>query len=130
MGTLFITAKIDKCIAVAGDCFPSILEQCFKLCKVLDNDDTGNLPASHGGKQGTVVIRQCDIGKFVQHECHMNRQSAAAVKVSLIVQLLKDLCIEHSYDKVVGLVRIWNDTEKSCLCFTVPVHTDTQLRKF
>ena len=69
-----------------------------------DNDDTGNFPASHGGQQGAIVIRQCDIGKFVQHESHMDRKPATAVKICLIIKFLKDLCVEKPNDKVVGFV--------------------------
>ena len=85
MGTLLIATQINKRVAVSGYRLPGILEQRFKLREILDDDNAADLPASHGGKQGTKIIRQCHIRKLVQHKGHMNRQPPAVLKVGLIV---------------------------------------------
>ena len=49
MGTLFVTAQVQKFIAVTHNAFPLFLKQSLQLCKVLNDDGNGNLAASHGG---------------------------------------------------------------------------------
>ena len=59
----------------------------------------------------------------------MDREPPAAVEVCLIVKLLKNLCIKHSDNEVVGLVGIRNDAEQRCFCLPVPVHANAKFRK-
>ena len=111
MGTLFVTAQVQKLIAVAHNTFPLLLKQSLQLRKVLNDDGNGNLTASHGGQELIKLIRQSDIGKLVHDKMHMHGQSAAVNGVGLIVELLKQLGIKHTHDEIEGAIVIGNHGE-------------------
>ena len=54
----FIAAQIEQCVAVAGHVFPTVLEQLFELCHVLDHDVDRNFTAAAGGQDTLKVLRQ------------------------------------------------------------------------
>lgn len=108
MGTLLVTAQVQKLVAVTHDALPLLLKQSLQLRKILNDDGDGNLAASHGGQELIKLIRQSDIGKLVHDKMHMHGQSAAVNGVGLIVELLKQLGVEHTHDEIEGTVVIGN----------------------
>ena len=58
----------------------------------------------------------------------MNRESATAVKIRLIVQFLEYLSIEHSDNKIIGLVTIGDYTKECCLRLSITIDSNTYIR--
>ena len=52
------------------------------------------------------------VREFVHPECHMDRQCPAILEICDIVQFLKDLSIEETYQEAVGLVVVRDDAEQ------------------
>ena len=59
----------------------------------------------------------------------MDWQSASAVKVRLIVQFLKYLRVEHTDNKVIRFVTIRDYTKQCCLCLTISIDSNADIRK-
>lgn len=115
----FISAKVDHGIGVADDRLPFILEQGLQLGLVLQDDVAGDIAASHRRNDLREVIRQCDIRELIHPERGMDGETSAVFEVRDIVQLLENLAVQHTYQKVVGLVVVRDDAEQGGLAVRV-----------
>ena len=113
MCPLLIAAKVNKRVTVTCQRFPVILKHGFDLCNVLDDDIGTHISGTHGSQHVDKVFWQCDIGKFIEPECHMDRKFPFVFFVRNQFQFLEHLRIQHPADKVVGLVII-RDLQKQC----------------
>lgn len=78
----------------------------------MQDDGSHNIAASHGGLQPGIAVRKGNVGKFIEHQSNRDGQGAAVIPVCLIVQLLKRLRIEHTYQEVQrGVVAVGDHTE-------------------
>ncbi len=87
----FIAAQIEQRITVAGHVFPTVLEQLFELCHVLDHDVDRNFTAAAGGQDTLKVLRQRNVRELIHQDSYRNRKPAPILVICRIVQLLKCL---------------------------------------
>ena len=112
VGTLLVAAQIQERITVAGYGLPSVLLiQSFELGQVLDDDRGADLPGAHGGQGLVKLLRQGHVGELVQHHPHMDRQPSMIHMVSLIIELLNDLGVEHTHEVGQRRVVVGDDGE-------------------
>ena len=97
---LLVAPEKNELVAVANNALPLLFKQCFKLREVLQDDADADFPRAHGGEYLVELIRERDIRKLVHHAVDMNGKLPAMNMVGAVIELLEELCVEHSDDEI------------------------------
>ena len=114
---LLVTAKVKEFIAVTDDGLPLLFKQSLKLCQVLNDDGHRDLSGTHGGQQLIKLIRERDVRKLVHDKVYVNGKASAVNHVRLVIQLLKQLRVEHADNEIEGTVVVGDNGEDSSFPF-------------
>ena len=103
VGAGLVAAEVQQGVRVAGDGFPGVLKLLLDLRHVLDNGAAGDVSGPHGC-QFAGQPRQIDRGCLIQDEVDMPGQRTVVDLVCTVVEGLEHLGIKQTYQKVIGIV--------------------------
>ena len=108
-------------IAVADDGVGVVLVERLELALRLQHEAGGNLTASYRRHELLKVGYLPDVRALVYEAAHMDGQPAAVDVVGCLTQKVKELGVDHAYEKVEGGIRVGHDEEQRGLAVSQSV---------
>ena len=115
VGTLLISAQIDKLIAITHDALPLLFKQGLELGKVLQDDTDRNTAGAHDRQDLVEVIRQTYVGELIHQEMDVNGERPAVFVVREGEKLLEYLGVEDGNKEVKAGIIIGDDSKEGDL---------------
>ena len=107
-----IATHIDK-----GHCHNHIISRIFvdglELRLGLQNDCSGDFPASDGSYELIELRNLTDVRKLIEQTTDMNRKSAVVDIICLVTKQIEHLGVHNCHDEIEGVICIGDDYEQS-----------------
>ena len=116
---LLVAAQVQKFVAQTDQRLPVVFVHGLELRHVLRDDRAENTARTHGRqRRQKTVLGQRNVREFVDQQMHRHGQPSPVDAVSLTVERLNELAVNHADQIVERFVRIRDAAEQRNLAFS------------